>query len=899
MLTKPDMQMSVFQGRSRTLPVMLVVLATLVCLSTSELFAAAQEVQVPSPELQDRITHDKGNIRTTVSNWGTIGGLSHLGFPSGEWPKGSGHNYLAEIKYWMGATVDGADTLLADTDDDFAPIVDLATATEPIIRLSTDTERYDYDPSDTVGSGLGHPANGWRIWDPEQSAWVYNQVWDPISEQFYSGGPTSQQESIYRFNDEALGGQLLGIEMVQTVYQWNYSYNEDILFVELQITNRSDFDYHDFAFGLYCDFDIGGPDGTGENGRLGDLVASDTSLNLAWTYDADGYDVGWGANVVTGVMGTRYIETPNNIGMTAFRTGEWEQIVSTRDNEKYAYISEHVFEETLPPTDQYYVQATSGIELMRGATVRIVYALIAGYDEADFRSKSQIALSLYQNNFIGPTPPNAPVLSAVAGSREARLSWNRDAIMSTDPMSGLQDFAGYKVYRSSDRGLSWGQLVRNPDGSLGPDYVPLAIWRVEDASDPIPHTFVDTNLTNGYEYWYSVVAFDNGDSALGIGSLQTAYGRPGEDVNAGKVIPRSDPAGYYDVEMTLQHTAKGAGPISEGYVVPTLFDPSAMKGSSYEIGFMDDPFETMWFVLDASSGDTVANGLTDQTGDEALAPVVDGVQLFVYNGEREAAYYDQVGFAVAGDTTLHLGYTYGPMGEAFGFPIGGDMHFRPTYQLRFTATGSVGYSLYDDVTPIDLPFEVWNMETGEQVIAEIFHIDGSTPGWDPANRDYISIVNIPYDGSPHPEGFPYFFSWFFRFDTGDIDFKNGDVFEIGGAPLNGPNDRFTYTTPGINKEAAASQLDRIRAVPNPYIARASWERDVGFRRLEFVNLPETATIRIYTLAGDLLRTLEHSGSGTCVWDMLTENGQGIAPGLYFYHVDSEVGEKIGKFSVIK
>lgn len=872
---------------------------SVVLVGASLLFGAAQEIQVPPPELQDRITHDKGNIRVTVSNWGTVGGLSHLGLPSGEWPKGSGHNYLAEIKYWMGATVAGADTMLADTDDDFAPIVDLATATDHVIRLSTDPERYDYDPTDTVGAGLGRPANGWRVWDAEQRAWVYNQVWDPISEQFYAGGPTSQQESIYRFNDAALGTSLLGIEMVQTVYQWNYSYNQDIIFVVLEITNRSENDYEDFAFGLYCDFDIGGPDGTGENGRLGDLVASDTALNLAWTYDADGFDVGWGPSVVTGVMGTRYIETPDNIGMTAFRTGEWEQIVATRDNEKYEYINAHVFEETLPPTDQYYVQATSGIELNQDETIRIVYALIAGYNEEDFRDKSQMALSLYQNNFIGPAPPVAPTLEAYAASSESRLFWNRDAVSSTDPMSGLQDFAGYKVYRSTDRGLSWGQLERNPDGSVGPDYVPLAVWRVEDATDPIPHTFIDTSLTNGFEYWYSVVAFDKGDSTIGVGPLQTAYGRPGEDVNAVKIIPRSDPAGYYDVETTLEHIVEGAANPSDGYVVPTLFNPGAMTGSDYEIGFKDHPLQSTWYVVNRSTGDTLAKDLTDQTGDESLAPVVEGVQLFVYNGEREAPYYHQVEFATGNDTTLHLGFTYGPMGTAFGFPIGGDMHFRPTYQIRFTQSGSVGYSLYDDVTPIQLPFEVWNMETGEQVIAEIFHVDASTPAWDPRNRDYITILNIPYDGSPHPEGFPYYFSWFFRFDTTSYNYQVGDVFEIGGAPLNGPKDKFTFSTPGINKELASSQLDDIRVVPNPYIARAGWERDEGFRRLEFVNLPETAKIRIYTLAGDLIQMLDHSGSGTCVWDLLSENGQGIAPGLYFYHVESEVGEKIGKFSVIK
>ncbi len=878
----------------------LVLTTGLVVGGASLLLAAAEQAQVPAPELQDMITHDKGNIRTTVSNWGTIGGLSHLGYPSGEWPKGSGHNYLAEIKYWMGATADdGADTMLANTADDFEPIVDLASATDQYIRLSTDTDRYNYDPADTTGEGLGHPADGWRVWDPEQRAWVYNKVWDPVAQQFYDGGPTAQQESIYRFDDAALGSPLLGVEMVQTIYQWNYSYNQDILFVVLQITNRSGHDYQDFAFGLYCDFDVGGPDGTGENGRLGDLVASDTSLNLAWTYDADGYDPGWGPTVVTGIMGTRYIETPNNIGMTAFRTGEWEQIDATKDDEKYAYITAHTYDQSLPPTDQYYIQATSGITLKQDSTVRIVYALIAGYDEADFRAKSQMALSLYQNNFIGPAPPNAPTLSAFVGSHEARLFWNRDAIESTDPMSGLQDFAGYKLFRSTDRGLSWGQLERHPDGSTGPDYTPLAVWRVENAADPIPHTYVDTSLTNGYEYWYSVVAFDEGDTAVGVGPLQTAYGRPGEDVNAVKVVPHSEPAGYYDIESTLQHEVEGAGTPSGGHVVPTLFDEGAMSGSEYEVGFVDDPYQTTWYVVNRDNGDTLVKDLTDQTGDESLAPVADGVQLFVYNGDREAAYYHQVGLTAGADTTLKLGYTYGPMGDAFGFPLGGDMHFRPTYQLRFTADGSVGYSLYDDVTPIQLPFEVWNMATGQQVNAEIYHLDPSTPGWDPRNRDYISILNVPYDGSPHPEAFPYYFAWFFRLDTESYNYNAGDVFEIGGAPLNGPDDKFVYSTPGIDKSVAANQLDRVRAVPNPYIGRASWERDKGIRRMEFVNLPEKATIRIYTLAGDLVQTLEHSGSGTCVWDMLSMNGQGIAPGLYFYHIDSDVGQKIGKFSVIK
>ena len=42
-----------------------------------------------SPELStmDMITHDQGNIITTVDNFGYIGGHQFYGYPSGEWPR--------------------------------------------------------------------------------------------------------------------------------------------------------------------------------------------------------------------------------------------------------------------------------------------------------------------------------------------------------------------------------------------------------------------------------------------------------------------------------------------------------------------------------------------------------------------------------------------------------------------------------------------------------------------------------------------------------------------------------------------------------------------------------------------------------------------------------------------
>ena len=246
------------------------------------------------PSTLDQVTHDVANISTTIDNYGYVGGYSYYGLPSGEWPRNSGHNYLAEIRYWMGGVTDSGDTLVANTADDFQAMPQPIDGDDAYkIYLSTDHDRYyAYDPTDTTGLGFGSPALGWRVWDSEDAAWVYNETYDPLLTSTRQTGPTSLQESHYRFNDAGMGSSLMGLELTQTVLSWNYCYNEDFLFVVLDITNTSSEDLSNFAFGLYIDIDVGGPDGTGENGRLGDLVAYDEDENLAWIYDEDAEDPG-------------------------------------------------------------------------------------------------------------------------------------------------------------------------------------------------------------------------------------------------------------------------------------------------------------------------------------------------------------------------------------------------------------------------------------------------------------------------------------------------------------------------------------------------------------------------------------------------------------------------------
>jgi hypothetical protein len=89
-------------------------------------------------------------------------------------------------------------------------------------------------------------------------------------------------------------------------------------------------------------------------------------------------------------------------------------------------------------------------------------------------------------------------------------------------------------------------------------------------------------------------------------------------------------------------------------------------------------------------------------------------------------------------------------------------------------------------------------------------------------------------------------------------------------------------------EPGSGDARAVRIVPNPYLVRAGEFNFTGEdNKLMFVNLPPYCTLRIYTVTGDLIRTIEHtSGSADETWDQVTESNQLIASGVYILQVDN-------------
>ena len=165
-----------------------------------------------------------------------------------------------------------------------------------------------------------------------------------------------------------------------------------------------------------------------------------------------------------------------------------------------------------------------------------------------------------------------------------------------------------------------------------------------------------------------------------------------------------------------------------------------------------------------------------------------------------------------------------------------------------------------------------------------------------------------YTDETAKNGLPYFYA----VTSYDHSFLGGDPYEPN--RYNSPSSNFLFTRARSDAQSSESYIEKeVYVVPNP-VTNATMEpwrlepnnSDATGLRCEFRNLPECrCTIRIYTVAADLVQIIHHdgsSGNGTAVWNLVSRNGQNVTSGVYIFGVEPESNEfpkTIGKFVIIR
>lgn len=725
--------------------------------------------------------------------------------------------------------------------------------------------------------------------------------------------------------------------------QWSSVLAEDMIVFKFYVTNTGTDTIKDCYVGVHTDMDCpeeGNNEWEDDYGKFISVKDDPILGNFLYIWDGDDKAAGYLEKKVAW-QGLKMLETPRGkdgkeLGLTTLAIATYTDFLALPTQadvydrmasgiQPIHNVAPHSGDWTQTPNtygpDITSLHASGPFDLAPGQTVTFTFANIFGVNKADLLANATLCQLLYDKNYKTSIPPQQPNVRAVAGDQTVILYWDAaPSEFSIDPLTGNNRFEGYRIYRSTDRGLSWGDPINNAVGALV-GYVPLAQCDLNNgivgASLANPyfhlgddtglfHKFVDRNLKNGVEYWYAVCAYDADDvsGTLIIPPMENPMlsdpNRPGD--NTVRVIPQKPAAGLRIGSVDVLHLQGN----STATILTEILDPAALLQNSYQILISGTGSQKAFSVFDAAKNDTIIRSSTLLAGEEYV-PSFDGLRLFVVD-EEEIAFDSQHSYwysTIAKDTAAT---NYSIQMTHSGNQIPCD------YEVRFTAAGDTAFG-----PKIPVPFEIINVTTNQKLDFILVPAPTDTTAemrnkWTSGDKmtlreNVIGAFKFTWSitlTAPPPK------MVIVGDDTTYEDIgiapQTGDVAKIfTRKPLTVDDIYEIKTTPSSTAGATRKDLDNITVIPNPYVVTSSYETLPWIKELQFHNLPEKCDIRIFTISGELVQVLKHEpgsagyrGPSVEAWNLWSYNDQEVAFGVFIFHVKAEgIGEKMGKFAIIK
>ena len=532
--------------------------------------------------------------------------------------------------------------------------------------------------------------------------------------------------------------------------------------------------------------------------------------------------------------------------------------------------------------------------------------------------------SLYKNNFIGFRPPTAPHLSAVGTqvidknglpvvygeNGQVTLYWDDSAEDSYEIITRDHDFQGYRIYRTQANLAGqgepeWGTPIYDYTGTNIVGYQPLAQydlideWEGPDPLNPffdlgkntgLKYTFVDKNVINGVRYRYTITAYDHPVLEAGQPALESSRGNDPRLIQTVDVIPGLQPQGF--VGGTADSTVTHLSGTATGVMSPRVIDPIRITGHTYRVSFKDTLENLRFDVYDEDTGEYLVQDY-DKFWVEADAdiaeprPIFDGIGLMVINHDH-VEQLEQGWQTVTGDTSNYEFSVLSVTPDSLYYPY--------DYAIVFgDSTVKFEHPAFPNAAKV--PFQVFNV-TKDSAREHPLKLYVRNPNLPWTSGDYVYILEPDVQHR----------SWQFSVTWSDTSVppSPGDVYLYRTKKPFTHRDVYEIRTHSLQVDNQEVDMSRIKVVPNPYVVYnlmelASDRPDRFTHLLRFTHLPQRCTIRIYTLRGDLIKTIEHSSStiGDEYWNLQTDEKLEVSYGVYIYTVETPDGKrKMGKFAII-
>lgn len=587
-----------------------------------------------------------------------------------------------------------------------------------------------------------------------------------------------------------------------------------------------------------------------------------------------------------------------------------------------------------------FLFASGPFQLPAGSNERFSLALAYGADLEELRSNVKTVQKIYNANYQFAVPPPMPVLTAETGDHYVHLSWTDVSERGLNPVTGINDFEGYRIYRSTDPEFQDPRVVTDArgNGPLG-NGKPLAQFDLVDgiqgyskqvvsgvaywlgSETGLTHNFIDTTVTDGQQYYYAVTAYNYGSDSLGfypsenaIAVSRTPRGGVILPLNVVSVRPNLKADGFTPASSSsaVHSAGNGTGTVNVRVVNSTLVPDHHVFKVIFNAPSVDTIRATGFDLIDSTTGKTIFTNGYDLSG-TGNGQVGDGLLVIANTPNTVIVDSANTGFTATSHTNVKLSVAYEYLlsinQRRPGFP--GSLEI--TFSNVPIDTSMSGFG--PTVRSIPVKFRVVTHTDSGDVHMKCFfrHLGNDSTLSRPYPDEYIDAVTY-LPGFPNTS----YVTWRITLDTsgrapGDTMRlpTSGDIYTYTVLKPFGASDVFTFTSTAEHLDPAKARQDFSHepyVVPNPYVGSASFEPQRfavsgrGDRRLEFRSLPAKCTIRIYTVTGKLVQTLVHDGSneGYISWDLRTKDDLDVAPGLYIFHVDGgALGTHIGKFAIIK
>lgn len=628
------------------------------------------------------------------------------------------------------------------------------------------------------------------------------------------------------------------------------------------------------------------------------------------------------------------------LGMTAFKLPTLTH-PPDKDSKRYLTLAGYNFitgeyepwdTAPSPPEDQRFVQCSGPFDLASDSSVVFIFAImladwhnIYGSPDTAIAWIDNIVQATFDMNYLMPIPPSPPKLTVIPGDAQLTLLWDNTSEIEPDPFYEYAgkpgtpfynpfykqyDFEGYLVWKSITGKKDDFQLLNRCDlfnGIIFEDTIQPESIRIKASDTGILHHFIDTEVRNGFTYYYAVSAFDYNFAFDVMGNdtiITPVWTEGGKSVISTE--PRRDPVNYTPGTFNFE-IIKG-NPLLQANLEVGISYPSKMNSDSLfvEFGTIKRNPTTSYpeycaFLLDKNK--------TQLDSCKVVLPLdTSGYIVYYefreYNGLSIKPLFIKTqtkGAVSIFDTIIRQSGTYPDSLLSVPARYINWAYRGNDFEIRWYAKNSGG--------PVNT-ISVRDLATGEIIpykpYLENINTDSLGDGWCFRSMNQSSDTLI-YGNAQTGTRSIYICSGKIGIARGWLDAEprpsDNDVW-IAKASTNLHPAPFGATiaiipTPAKWRTDTTFKLN-VKVVPNPYIVHNEWEYQPRSKRLKFINLPNQCIIRIFNLNGEILKTIIHNDTGGDEWwDLLSEKKLLIASGVYIFHIESKVGTQVGKFVIVR